>query len=57
MIKKGNDYKRARRYNPENGSLANTKLSPSCAKTGLFDKNVSHKMIIIKKGVHHFMQI
>lgn len=54
---KKNDYIRARRYNPENGNLANTKLSPNYSKTGLFKKNVLHKITVIKKKKHLFMKI
>lgn len=53
----GNDYIRARRYIPESKGLKNTDLEPDYFETGLFGKNVLHKITIIKKGEHLFMQI
>lgn len=51
------DYIRARRYIPEGGGLSNTDLKPDYFETGLFEKDVPHKITIIKKGEHLFMQI
>lgn len=53
----GKDYIRARRYIPEGGGLGNTDLKPDYFETGLFEKDILHKITIIKKGDHLFMQI
>ena len=51
-----NDYIRARRYMPETGSgLANTNLKPDYSRTGLFAKDVPHKITVIKKDDDFFM--
>ena len=53
-----NDYIRARRYMPETGNgLAKTDLKPDYLRTGLFAKDVPHRITVIKKGDDLFMFI
>ena len=53
-----NDYIRARRYMPETGNgLAKTDLKPDYLRTGLFAKDVPHKITVIKRGDDLFMFI
>ncbi len=52
------DYIRARRYMPEAGSgLKGTELEPDYLETGLFEKNVPHKITVIKYKNELFMFI
>ena len=52
------DYIRARRYMPElSTGLANTDLKPDYFETGLFKKDVPHKITVIKKSDDLFMYI
>lgn len=52
------DYIRARRYTPDaGGRLKGTELQPDYFNSGMFEKNVPHKITIIKYGRDLFMQI
>lgn len=52
------DYIRARRYTPDKKSgLHGTDFSPDYLRTGLFKKDVTYKMVVIKKGDDLLMKV
>jgi hypothetical protein len=53
----GEDYVRARRYMPEDGTLRGTDYAPTYRRTGFFLEGVTHHIVVVKSGDRLFMEV